>query len=185
MKRALASTAVVLLFALLASGAPAPSDAKMDLEFHEGVPASELKIELSPAATVTRTKQSLVLPLKITNASTDEITTTLAHEWRGGEWPLTGLYASVTPEKDEESKSFTPVYLVGEDPDAARAVILSGGKAIDLNLRMDWPGTGSVRAIPLIQAPGKYMIRFVLVFELSGKQQYIATASKVVEFLAK
>jgi hypothetical protein len=185
MRRTFCAAAVPPLFALLSIGAPAPSDTKMDLEFHKRVPPSDLKIELSAPATVTRTKQSLVLPLKIRNASAQEIKTTLAHEWHGGEWPLTALYASVTPEKDKESKPFTPVYLAGEDQDAARAVTLSGGKAIDLNLRMDWPGTGSVIAVPLIKEPGKYVIRFVLVFEVSGKQRYIATAPKVVELLAK
>ena len=59
------------------------------------------------------------------------------------------------------------------------------GKAIDLKLRMDWPGTGSVIAAPLIEAPGKYTVRFILVFEVSGKQQYVISTAKVVEFLAK
>jgi hypothetical protein len=157
----------------------------MDLEFHKKVPASRLKIDLAPANSVTRTKQGLVLPLKLTNASTSEIKTTLAHEWHGGEWPLTALYASVTPENDKNPRPLTPVYLAGEDQDAARAVTLGSGKAVDLKLRVDWPGTGSVIARPLIEAPGKYVIRFVLVFEVSGRQQYFDTVPKVVELLAK
>jgi hypothetical protein len=186
MKRAFGSAVVGLLFAFFAFGTPAPKGpAEMDLEFHKKVPASGLKIDLSSTATVTRTKQGLVLALKVTNASASEIKTTLAHEWHGGEWPLTALYASATPVKDKDSKLFSPVYLVGEDQDAPRAVTLSAGKTIDLELRMDWPGTGSQIAIPLIQAPGKYVIRFVLVFEVSGRQQYIATAPKIVELLAK
>jgi hypothetical protein len=185
MKRAFGSAVVALFFAFFAFGAPAPKGpAEMDLEFHRKVPASGLKIDLSSAATVTRTKHGLVLRLKIANTFANEIKTTLAHEWHGGEWPLTALYASATPEKDKDSKPFTPVYLAGKDQDAARAVTLAAGNAIDLELRMDWPGTGSQRAIPLIEAPGKYVIRFVLVFEVSGRQQYIATAPKLVELLA-
>src|SRR5262245_35701276 len=186
MKRASGAAVVALLFAFFAFGTPAPKGpAKLDFEFHKRVPASGLKIDLSSAATVTRTKHGLVLQLKITNTSANEIKTTLAHEWHGGEWPLTALYASATPEKDKHPKPFTPVYLAGEDPDAARAVTLAPGKAIDLELRMDWPGTGSQIAVPLIEAPGKYVIRFALVFEVSGRQEYIASAPKVVELLVK
>jgi hypothetical protein len=185
MIRAFVAEAVVLLFALLASATPAPKDPKMDLDFHRKVPSSDLKIELSSAANATRTKQGLVLPLKIANASADEIKTTLAHEWHGGEWPTTALYASVTPETDKDPKPFSPVYLVGEDQAAPRPVTLAAGMAIDLDLRMDWPGTGSKRAVPLIKAPGKYAVRFLLVIEASGKQQYVVTTPKVVELLAE
>src|SRR5262245_29949431 len=185
MIRAFGAAAAVPLFALLTPAAPAPRVVKMDLLFHRKVPSSDLKVELSPAANVTRTKRGLVLPLKITNASAGEVKTTLAHEWHGGEWPLTALYASVAPEKGKESKPFTPVYLAGEDRDAARAVTLAAGKAIDLVLRMDWPGTGSVIADPLIKAPGRYAVRFILVFEASGKQQYVVSAPRVVELSAK
>ena len=186
MKRAVGSATVPLFFAYFAFATPAPKGpAEMDLEFHKNVPASELKLDLSSAATVTRTKHGLVLRLKITNDSANEIKTTLAHEWHGGEWPPTALYASATPEKDKDSKPFTPVYLAGEDQNAARAITLAAGKAIDLELRMDWPGTGSQFAVRLLEAPGKYVIRFVLVFEVSGRQQYIVTAPKVVELFAK
>src|SRR5262245_8409899 len=122
MIRAFGAAAVVPLFALLTSGAPAPRVIKRDFHFHKRVPSSALKLELSPAASVTRTKHGLVPRLKITNASANEIKTTLAHEWHGGEWPLTALYASVAPEKGKASKPLTPVYLAGEDQDAARAV---------------------------------------------------------------
>jgi hypothetical protein len=50
---------------------------------------------------------------------------------------------------------------------------------------MDWPGTGSQIAVPLIKAPGRYVIRFVLVFEVSGRQEFLASAPNVVELLAK
>src|SRR5262249_43705544 len=134
----------------------------------------------------TRTEKGrLVLALKVINASSDTIKTTMTYEWPGGELPLTALYASVTPEKDKKPRAFAPVYRVAEDLDTGRSVTLAAGKAIDLELRMDYPGTGSVIAVPLIEAPGKYTVRFILVFEVSGKQQYVVTTAKVVEFLAK
>ena len=185
MKRAWGCALVVLSFACLLFGAPAPAAKKMDLNFHKNVVSSELKIELSPAATVTRTQKGLVLALKITNASSDDIKTALAHEWHGGEWPLTSIYASATPDKGKEARAFTPVYLGGEDQDAAPSITLAAGKALDLELRMDWPGTGSVQGVPLIKAPGKYTVQFVLVFEVAGKEQYVITTAKVVELLAK
>src|SRR5262245_21802721 len=83
--RAFGSAAVVGWFPLLTFGVPAPQGNKLDLDFHKQVPPSELKIELSPVASVTRSKQGLVLSLKVTNASANEIKTTLAHEWHGGE----------------------------------------------------------------------------------------------------
>ena len=52
-----------------------PTARNMDFDFHKNVPPSELKIDLSPAATVTRTPKGLVLSLKITNASAHDIQT--------------------------------------------------------------------------------------------------------------
>jgi hypothetical protein len=192
MKRAFGAAVVALLSALLCFGAPAPFAKKMDLvakkmdfDFHKKVPPSGLKIELSPASTVTRTRKGLLLSLKVTNGSSGKIKTTMAHEWHGGEWPLTALYASVTPEKDKKPRAFAPVYRAGENQGAVRSVTLTAGKAIDLELRMDWPGTGSVIGVPLIEAPGKHTVRFVLVFEVAGKQQYVITTAKVVNLLPK
>jgi len=168
------------------AAAPAPERKKMDFDFHKNIPSSELKIELSPAATVTRMeKKGLVLSLKITNASSDDVKTSLAHEWHGGEWPPTSLYAISTPEKGKKVRAFMPVYLAGEDPQVARSVTIAPGKSIDVELRMDWPGTGSVIGIPLVEASGKYTVQFALVFEVGGKQQYVSSTAKVVELLAK
>jgi len=192
MKRAFGAAALVVLlsFALPSFGDddPEPRAKTMDLDFHKKVPRSRLRIELAPAATVTRThKKGLVLSLKVTNASSDDVKTTLAHEWHGGEWPPTALYASVTPQKDnkKQPRAFAPAYLAGEDQGAAPRVTLAAGKATDLELRMDWPGTGSCPAEPLIGKPGKYAVRFLLVFEADGKEQFVLTSAKVVEYVAK
>jgi hypothetical protein len=155
----------------------------MEFEFHRGkVPATELKVELAAGKNVVKERRGLVLPLTITNASGEAIKTTLAHEWHGGEWPPTSLFASVTPIADKESKPFAPVYLAGEDQEAPRAFSLATGKSTDVELRVDWPGTGSVKGDPLIQKPGKYVVQFALVFEAGGKKQHAASAPIEVEY---
>ena len=169
-------------------GFPAPGAKKMDFDFHKNVPPSGLRIELSPAATALRKAVGLatplVLSLKMTNASSQDLAATLPHEWDGGEWPITGLYASVTPEKEKDSRAFGPAYLAGKQGGAG-GVTLAAGKSTDLQLRMDWPGTGSVIGVPFIQKPGKYVVRFALVFEAAGGRQYVVTPAKVVEFAAE
>jgi len=157
----------------------------LDFEFHRQVAASDTKVQLVPAASVARTKKGLALKLKITNASPDDFKTTLAHEWHGGEWPLTALYASVTDAADKGPQSFVPVYLIGEDPAPARSITLAAGKAKEVELRMDWRGTGSVKGSPLIREPGEYLVRFALVFEISGKEQYVVTRPQAVKLPAE
>ncbi len=155
----------------------------LEFEFHRGkVPATELKVELAAGKNVVKDGRGLVLPLTITNASGEAIKTTLAHEWHGGEWPPTSLFASVTPIADKESKPFAPVYLAGEDQEAPRAFSLAAGKSTSIELRVDWPGTGSVKGDPLIQNPGKYVVRFALVFEAGGKKQHAVSAPIEVEY---
>jgi hypothetical protein len=64
---------------------------------HKGPLTSRRRIEILPDAKVSRTKDRLTLSVKIVNHSAQEITTRLAHEWHGGEWLSTDLYASATP----------------------------------------------------------------------------------------
>jgi RNA polymerase sigma factor (sigma-70 family) len=162
---------------------------KMDFDFHKQVSLAGLKVELSPGSTAARKAVGLatplVLALKVTNASPQDIGTTLAHEWDGGLPPRTALYASVTPEKEKEPRAFAPVCLAGKGDAAKKDVTLAAGKAMDLDLRMDWPGTGSVIAVPLIQKPGKYVVRVALVFEAGGKRQYAVSTPTEVEYKAE
>jgi RNA polymerase sigma factor (sigma-70 family) len=158
------------------------------LDHPKNLMISDLKIELAAGARVIRTKTALLLPAKITNQSTKAITTKLAHEWHGGEWPPTDLYASVTEEGEASATAFRPVYQVGERAGKANeAVTIAPEKSIEVELRMDWPGTGSVMAIPLMKASeqGKYKVRLLLVFEADGKQQYVVGAETVVELPAQ
>ena len=75
-------------------------ETEMQFEFHRGgVPATGVKVELAAGDSVVKDNRGLVLTLKITNAASEMIKTSLAHEWHGGEWPPTSLFASVAPEK--------------------------------------------------------------------------------------
>jgi hypothetical protein len=179
---ATATAALVAFLALPLFAAPVLKTAPIvDFEFHKKVPPSRLKVELASAANVSKTEHGLVQTLTITNSCGKEIEAHLAHEWHGGEWPLTALYASVSPADDKKVQPFAPVYLAGEDQRAARRVGLATGKSLDVKVRMDWPGTGSVPANPLIHKPGRYNVRFALVFEVNGKPQYVTSAPVVVE----
>ena len=81
----------------------------------KGAVVSGLRIDIVPEATVARTKDGLVLKVKIVNHSSEEIRTRLAHEWHGGEWPSTDLYASVSHVQAKRPSSFEPVYLKGKN----------------------------------------------------------------------
>jgi RNA polymerase sigma factor (sigma-70 family) len=154
---------------------------------HKGVKPSAFKVELAPAAKVTRTRTGIVLPIKITNHSSEEIVTQLAHEWHGGEWPTTDLYASVTPRQATKVKLFAPVYLAEENQNLDRRIRVAPGKSANVELRMDWPGTGSQPAIPFMEtsASGIYRVRLLMVFEVKEGRQFVASAEKAVELLAK
>src|SRR5260370_19495472 len=80
-------------------------------EQNKGPLASRLRIQIVPDSKVTRSKEALTLSVKITNHSAQEITARLAHEWHGGEWPSTDLFASATPLQAKPAKSLDPVYL--------------------------------------------------------------------------
>ena len=107
------------------------AEGPMSLEFHKEVPPSALKIVLAPEVKGTRSDKKLVLRVKVTNESPDEITATLAHEWGGGEWPTTDLYASVTSADAKELRPFVPAYLVGEDPSLTRETAVAHGQGRD------------------------------------------------------
>jgi hypothetical protein len=154
--------------------------AAMDFKFHRQVGPSQLKIKLSPAAEVSRAKTGLALRLTIANASDSEIAASLSHEWHGGKWPTTALYASVSRAGEESSPKFRPVYLLGEEANGEESVTIGAGKERTFELRMDWPGTGSVKGVPLIQKPGEYSVRFALVFQVGGKEQYVVSERQLV-----
>ena len=61
---------------------------------NKGAVPSRRRIDLVPEPEVAQTDKGLILTVRITNHSSQEIRTRLAHEWQGGEAPPTDLYAS-------------------------------------------------------------------------------------------
>jgi hypothetical protein len=161
---------------------PAPRTLPVrDLEFHKAVPGSKLSVSVTPAARAHREGKVLVLTVRIRNESREEVVTRLAHEWHGGEWPPTDLFASAIPNEGKKASApCVPVYLAGEDAAAPRARTLPPGEAIEVNVRVDWPGTGSVKANPLMQTAGDYKVQLLLVFTAGEKKQYISGAVTTV-----
>jgi RNA polymerase sigma factor (sigma-70 family) len=152
------------------------------LDVPKDLKSSKLKVELTPAAKVTHAKGGLLLPMKLVCKSAPPIKVQLTHEWHGGEAPPTDLYASVTPATAAKEEPFRPVYVFGEqDGKATKPLTLEGGTTLSIDLRMDWPGTGSVIVNPLMKAPGAYKVRFLLVFEDEGVRQYVIGPETIVQ----
>jgi uncharacterized protein (TIGR03067 family) len=139
-------------------------------------------IRVDAGARVSRTEGSLMLPVTITNHSPAAIRTTLTHEWHGGEWPPTDLYASVTPTRAARAEPFRPVYLLGERPGKSVSLVtVPAGKSVKAKLRMDWRGTGSVHTTPFIDPsrPGTYEVRLLVVVEADGKRYAVSGPFRV------
>jgi hypothetical protein len=154
---------------------------------HKGPLVSHRRIEILPDAEVRRTKDGLTLSVKIVNHSGKEITTRLAHEWHGGEWPSTDLYASATQVQAKQAKSLEPVYLKGEEQGETKLTRIAPGKSVTVELRMDWPGTGSQHAVPLLSSSEiESDIRVLMVFDTGGNaREYAASAVKYVKVVDK
>ena len=143
----------------------------------EQVAKSKLNIQISPLVTTLRPSQSkgydgkqrtvLVLPVKLTNTSQQVIKAKIAHEWHGGEWPPTDLHVYM---KINEKPAIYPVFLVGEKGSASEATTLRRGESTRLNLRMDWPGTGSVEGTVLMQTDKSATYDLRIVFFFKGKE---------------
>jgi hypothetical protein len=126
----------------------------------------------------------LSIPIAITNSSAREISMNLSHEWYGGIWPLTDLYVAVQPNSAKGGLwSDGPGYRVGEEGSANSLVILRPGEKKTFDIRLNWPGTGSMRTEPLIDAskPGKYSIKFLLFFKAGGSEEYVESQAANIE----
>lgn len=152
---------------------------------NKGTIASRRRIEILPDAKVIRSKTGMALSVKIINHSVHEITTRLAHESHGGEWPPTDLYASATHVQVKQEKSLEPVYLKGKNSDKTKLTRIAPGKSVTVVLRMDWPGTGSVPAVPLLSASlSECNVRVLLVFDAGPHdREYAASAVKFVKIV--
>jgi hypothetical protein len=145
--------------------------------------ASRRRIEILPDAKVRRTRTGLTLSVNIANRSAHEVTARLAHEWHGGEWPATGLYASATHVQAKQAKPLVPVFLEGEQRAEAELTRIAPGKSVAVDVRMDWPGTGSQPAVPLLSpSDSESNVRVLMVFDAGGKaREYAASAVRYVK----
>jgi hypothetical protein len=152
---------------------------------HKGPLASRRRIEILPDAKVNRTKNGLTLAVKIVNHSAQEITTRLAHEWHGGEWPSTDLYASATHVQAKQARPLVPVFLKGEQHVETKLTRIAAGESITVQLRMDWPGTGSQPAEPLLSpTQSEANVRVLMVFDTGGNaREYAASAVKYLKIV--
>jgi hypothetical protein len=181
------SLAAFLALGSWLGGAPVPMDKPvLELEFHpKGVAPSGEKVTLTPREKVLREGGILALPIKLRSEARGEVKTVLAREWHGGEWPATNLFASVTPAGEKKDRAFVPVYLAGEDPGVPPLTVVKAGETLEVKVRVDWPGTGSVKTSPLIEKPGEYRVEILLVFEADGKRQYVRGPATTVYLLEK
>jgi hypothetical protein len=154
------------------------------LDKEKDLQPSGLAVEPITGTQVLRTDDGLELPLAIKNNSQKPITVRLAHEWHGGELPPTALYAAVTPVGTTQEPVFRPVYLAGKLPKKSvwAPTIPLGITQRSGNLRMDFPGTGSVQLNPLLEAakPGVFRVQLLMVFEADGVRQYVLSPTRNV-----
>jgi hypothetical protein len=147
---------------------------------------SNLDIRVTLKDTNIRRKQLLLangptqvssLPVVIENKSSSAITTTIDHEWYGGLWPPTDLYLAVKVEREGFSWREAPGYLIGELGSITAPILIRPGESAALDIRLNWPGTGSIRADPLIREtkPGQYTVKLLLLFKAEGSQEFVET----------
>ena len=96
-------------------------------------------------------KKGLTLSVKIFNHSCRKSRTLVR--------PMNGMAASgprlictpwLTHVQAKHAGPLVPIFLKGEQQDAAILTRIAPGKSVTVELRMDWPGTGSVKATPLL-----------------------------------
>jgi hypothetical protein len=182
--------AVLVSLATLASGQiigkQSASEAFSELLRRRPAASSNLYIKLTAEDTravviemlLTNGKTKVLsLPVAIENDSPTAITTNLAHEWYGGIWPPTDLYVAVRKESERGPVWVEgPGYLVGEKGSADSPTKIEAGKKTSLEIRLNWPGTGSVPLLsPLIKdsEPGKYTIKLLLIFKAGASTEFV------------
>jgi hypothetical protein len=108
----------------------------------------------------------------------------LAHEWYGGIPPPTDLCVAVQASGAKGIFwSVGPGYQVGEEGSAISLVVLKPGESKAFDIRLNWPGTGSVPTEPLINESrvGKYSIKLLLLFKINGSEEYIESQAADIE----
>ena len=135
-----------------------------------------VSIVIDKAASIDSKLKVLCLRVQLQNTSQTNILANIPHEWYGGLWKDTDVYALVRSGSKRDIKRFHPVYLAGNNSGKNIMLILSGQTASFL-FRMNWSGTGSCQTEPLM-SPSKgnsYKVRFLFVFTVKGTRQYIVS----------
>ena len=130
----------------------------------------------------------LGLPIRIENRSAKIITAKIAHEWFGGIWPPTDLSAAAKRAEAPSARwRASEVYLVGELGSITESSVWQPGQSQEFLLRMNWPGTGSCPAQPLIDAktPGKYLVRVLLIFKVNDTLEYFESPEMEIRVAEK
>ncbi len=152
-------------------------------EKHKEAKASDLQVELVPAAKVKRTSTGLLLAVKITNHSPQDILVKLAYE-KGTIRPV--VYASVTPEQAARAGPFqrSSSSAKPRTRPAAEATIAKGSHSIWKRLWI-WPRMTPGGVNPPLEptvAWKLHQLRLVLVFQKPmAALQYVVSAAKTVE----
>jgi hypothetical protein len=196
-KLTLPITAVLITMAMLPSveiiGKQSVSEAFSDLLRRRPAVSSNHNIKITVEATravvsemLLRNGKTKVLSLlvAIENDSPSAITARLEHEWYGGIWPPTDLYVAVRKESDGGALWVEkPGYRVGEKDSADSLTTIEPGKRRSIEIRLNWPGTGSVPTSPLIKEsePGKYTIKLLLIFKTGESTEFVTSPELEIE----
>src|SRR6266568_4412498 len=146
------------------------------------------RIAAMPMALKNGRAEVLALPIRIDNHSHRTIRAEIAHEWFGGIWPPTDLGAAVRRIDDPMDKwRASEVYLVGQLGTLTVPTVWEPGQSHDFVLRMNWPGTGSIRAKPLmdISKPSQYVVKVSLIFKAGESFEYAESPPMEIKVTAK
>ncbi len=145
-------------------------DATADARLVITVKANEVKSQILTG----RNWMVLSVPVEIKNNSNQTVFTNLRHEWSGGIAPRSDLTAAAFVKGFYKNIWLTaPGYQVGVIGGDDKT-ILQPRQSKTIDVRLNWPGTGSEPSEPLIDetVSGKYPVRFLLLFQMEGKRKY-------------
>jgi hypothetical protein len=120
----------------------------------------------------------LELPVRIENHSAQTISSSIPYESGGGLWTPGDLAAAVRPVNDTSTTWVAaPVFRSGEGG-VDLPTTWDPGQSFIFVLRLNWPGTGSVRSMPLIDhiQPASYDIKFRLAL---GSEYVLSSSSRL------
>jgi hypothetical protein len=98
---------------------------------------------------------ALAIPLRLSNSGSAPLSLTVPHEWHGGAWAATDLYACVrertaSAAAAEGKWACQQLYQLRERYELAKQDSVRPGTRLRIIVRMDWEGTPSMRGIALM-----------------------------------